>query len=558
MPDSEQDYLQGLAEEFHRALEDCEDLYVAAAQECARLHPESMGGPRREFIQRMVDLHRGLVLKIFIAIAFVDHQWSQEDLVLARAMFEHLWGRRLDEEQAREALSHFLHQTGLTWDALLNPFDRLEAFRQRSDQIQTMVMRIANLVAKADGRLAPEEEQQLQWIQAELRRVLVRIPLATAEPETSAKAIGSQAVQTMVVPKFQFGNERLPGHEAPLSTRKTVQIEPVPAEEVLEQTLQELDGLIGLDSIKQEVRGLINYLKMQKARAEFDLPQTSITLHSVFSGNPGTGKTTVARLLGRIFGAMGILSRGHLIETDRSGLVAEYAGQSAPRSHKKIDEALDGVLFIDEAYSLVAERGEDPYGLEALQVLLKRMEDNRDRLVVVLAGYPEPMEGLLASNPGLSSRFSRHFTFPDYTATELGRIFQTLCSKNRYELPSLTRAKLLLGFQYLLDRKDERFGNGRLARNVFEQAIERLANRIMGKVPLTRDLLVNIEPDDILMDGIPDDLWKDLDNHQRFFCAVCPACNHPGRASQSHLGRQIQCPVCRKTFSFEWGEVHKD
>jgi replication-associated recombination protein RarA len=143
---------------------------------------------------------------------------------------------------------------------------------------------------------------------------------------------------------------------------------------------------------------LINYLKMQKERAKFDLPETSITLHSVFSGNPGTGKTTVARLLGRIFGAMGILARGHLIETDRSGLVAEYAGQSAPKSHKKIDEALDGVLFIDEA----------PYGLEALQVLLKRMEDNRDRLVVVLAGYPEPMQGLLDSNPGLSSRFSRH------------------------------------------------------------------------------------------------------------------------------------------------------
>jgi len=557
------DALKALAGEFRQALEDCEDLYVSGAQECARLHPESISGSRREFIERMVDLHRGLVIKIFVSVAFVDHQWTQEDIILAQTMFEHLWGRRLDEEQAREALSHFLLQSGLTWDALLNPFDRLETFRQRSDQIQTVVMRIANLVAKADGRLAPDEERQLQWIQSEMRRVLDRIPLATGEPEACAKPIGSQAVQTTVTSKpeskpnasnFGFGATEAPGT---LAGRKTVQIEPVAAEQVLHETLQELDGLIGLDSIKQEVRGLINYLKMQKARVDFDLPQTSITLHSVFSGNPGTGKTTVARLLGRIFGAMGILTRGHLVETDRSGLVAEYAGQSAPKSHKKIDEALDGVLFIDEAYSLVAERGEDPYGLEALQVLLKRMEDNRDRLVVVLAGYPEPMHGLLNSNPGLSSRFSRHFTFPDYSASDLGRIFQTLCAKNRYELPALTRVKLLLGFQHLIDHRDEKFGNGRLARNIFEQAIERLANRIMGQVPLTRELLVTLDPADILMQEVPETVWQDLDSDERFFRAVCPSCQHPGRASQNHLGKQIQCPACRQTFVFEWGEIYR-
>jgi len=193
--------------------------------------------------------------------------------------------------------------------------------------------------------------------------------------------------------------------------------------------------------------------------------------------------------------------------------------------------------------------------LEALQVLLKRMEDNRDRLVVVLAGYPGPMENLLCTNPGLSSRFSRHFHFPDYTAAELGRIFQTLCGKNRYELTALTRVKLLLGFQHLLDHRDEKFGNGRLARNIFEQAIERLANRIMGKVPLSRELLVTLEPDDILMPDVPPETWDNLDSEQRHFRAVCPACKHPGHASQSHLGKQIQCPACQKAFLFEWGEV---
>jgi AAA+ superfamily predicted ATPase len=548
MPNTKQDNLRSLVEEFRRALEDCEDIYVSAAQECARLHPECMNGPRREFIEGMINLHRGLVLKIFIAVAFVDHQWSHEDLVLAQAMFEHLWGRRLDEEQARQSLTHFLGQTGITWDALLNPFDRLEAFRQRSDQLQTVVMRIANLVAKADGTLSADEERQLQWIQSELSRVLVRVPLACADQKVLITPIGSQAVQTA---HFEI---KAADAKEQLHSRKASQIEPASAEEVLKETFLALDGLIGLATIKQEVRGLVNYLKMQKARAEFDLPQTAITLHSVFSGNPGTGKTTVARLLGRMFGAMGILARGHLIETDRSGLVAEYAGQSAPKSHKKIDEALDGVLFIDEAYSLVAERGEDPYGMEALQVLLKRMEDNRDRLVVVLAGYPEPMENLLASNPGLSSRFSRHFTFPDYTASELGHIFQSLSSKNRYELPALTRVKLLLGFQYLLDHRDEKFGNGRLARNVFEQAIERLANRIMGMAPLTRELLVTLEPDDILMPDIPEEIWHDLDSAVRSLRAICPFCQHSGSSSQNHLGKQIQCPACKKSFIFEWGE----
>jgi SpoVK/Ycf46/Vps4 family AAA+-type ATPase len=284
-------------------------------------------------------------------------------------------------------------------------------------------------------------------------------------------------------------------------------------------------------------------------------PQTQITLHSVFTGNPGTGKTTVARLLGRLFGAMGILPRGHLIETDRSGLVAEYAGQTAPKAHKKIDEALDGVLFIDEAYSLVAEKGDDPYGAEALQVLLKRMEDNRDRLVVVLAGYPQPMDRLLKSNPGLSSRFSRHFRFPDYTAGELGHIFQSLCVKNRYELPVMTRVKLLLGFEYLLARRDEHFGNGRLARNIFEQAIGRLANRITSIVPLTRELLVTLEADDILMEPVPASAWKDLDSYQRCFQGICPGCKENSPFPQNLLGQQVQCPRCHKSFAFEWGEM---
>src|SRR5204863_1738957 len=175
----------------------------------------------------------------------------------------------------------------------------------------------------------------------------------------------------------------------------------------LQAVLAELDELIGLAAIKQEVRTLANYLKLERRRGEAGLADTAMSLHMVFTGNPGTGKTTVSRIIGKIFAAMGVLKKGHLVETDRSGLVAGYAGQTGPKANAKIDEALDGVLFIDEAYSLVAQDGQDSFGNEAMQALLKRSEDDRNRLVVILAGYPEEMKSLLDSNPGLSSRFSR-------------------------------------------------------------------------------------------------------------------------------------------------------
>jgi AAA+ superfamily predicted ATPase len=541
--------LAAVVGDFRTAMEDCEDLYLSGAQEHARSHPELTGEARRDFVQRMADLSHGLLVKIFLDVAYADRKWTEEDFVLAREMFDHVWGKRLKKKELREALTHFLGQSGLTWDVLLGPFERMGTFRRRAAQLQTVVMRLANIVAKADRTVLPEEVRQLQWIQAEMRRVLERVPLS--EPDRKEPSGGPEAQQEaafeIVAPPQ--GNAR---------PREAVVTEPASPEQQLQEALAELDGLIGMDAIKQEVRGLINFLKVQKVREEFDLPQTQISLHSVFQGRPGTGKTTVARLLGRLLGAMGILRRGHLVETDRSGLVAEYAGQTGPKTNKKIDEALDGVLFIDEAYSLVAEKGDDPYGAEALQALLKRMEDDRDRLVVILAGYPQPMERLLRTNPGLSSRFSRQFSFPDHSAGELLAIFDSLCQSNRYVLPVPTRVKLLLGFQHLLDRRDERFGNGRLARNTFERAINRLANRIAAVLPLTRELLTTLQPDDVYLEGVPETAWANLDSEDRCFRTTCPGCGQTSRFPQKLLGHQVQCRRCQASFRVDWARLALD
>jgi hypothetical protein len=235
-------------------------------------------------------------------------------------------------------------------------------------------------------------------------------------------------------------------------------------------------------------------------------------------------------------------------------LVAEYAGQTAPKTNRKIDEALDGVLFIDEAYSLVAEEGDDPYGREAVQTLLKRMEDDRRRLVVILAGYPEPMEGLLSSNPGLASRFSSRFQFEDYTPRELGLIFQHLCDRNHFRAPGATQAKLLLGLAWLYEQRDERFGNGRLVRNVFERAMRRLANRIADVVPVTAELLSVIEAEDIELEGVPADVLARAADERQRFRVTCPGCHGQSDVPASFLGKRAKCKSCEERFTPAWGE----
>lgn len=259
---------------------------------------------------------------------------------------------------------------------------------------------------------------------------------------------------------------------------------------------KQLMELIGLQSAKEEIVRLTNYVKVQKLRAEKKLSTTPISYHCVFTGSPGTGKTTVARIVAEIYCELGILRKGHLVETDRSGLVAEYVGQTAVKTNKIIDKALDGVLFIDEAYSLV-QGDKNDFGLEAIATLLKRMEDDRDRLVVILAGYGDEMQQFIDSNPGLQSRFTRYIHFDDYSADELMEIFDMRLSKFEYTMKPEANAALAQLFANAVATKTKNFGNARFARNVFERTIENQASRLANKNEITDVDLQTIEAIDI-------------------------------------------------------------
>ena len=247
----------------------------------------------------------------------------------------------------------------------------------------------------------------------------------------------------------------------------------------MEELLDELDALVGLTSIKEDIRSLMNFITITKLREERGLSVPAISYHLVFTGNPGTGKTTVARLVAGLYHRIGILPKGQLVEADRSQLVAGYTGQTALKTMDVINQAMGGVLFIDEAYALVND-DQDSFGKEAIETILKAMEDHRDELVVIVAGYTELMHKFIESNPGFRSRFSKYFEFPDYTGDQLLEIFKTFCSKNGYHLTEEAEAYLLLQFNEMYEHRDSHFGNGRTARNVFEKAIHQQANRLAG------------------------------------------------------------------------------
>jgi AAA+ superfamily predicted ATPase/uncharacterized protein YerC len=348
------------------------------------------------------------------------------------------------------------------------------------------IYKFAQVIAKADGVVTMQEMEALSQVWQLLHSyqkldsyhaglASIPIPKTTQAPASKADPIPET--------KQPSASEPTPQEEDPVK--------------ILEQALADLNDLVGMENIKEEVQTLTNFLKVQKIRAERGLAKTPVSLHAVFCGPPGTGKTTVARLMSKIYEGLEFLSKGHLIETDRSGIVAGYVGQTAKKVDEIVDSALDGVLFIDEAYALVPREAGRDFGQEAIDVLLKRMEDYRDRLVVIVAGYTDEMETFIESNPGLKSRFNRYFYFNDYTPEELLAIFERMSGKSHFKLTLEAREKLLKIFNQLYDNRDKNFGNARMVRNLFEKSIEKQANRLAVLSSLTDEVLTTLVPEDI-------------------------------------------------------------
>ncbi len=352
-----------------------------------------------------------------------------------------------------------------------------------------------DLLASADGQRGTRRAVAYYTAAVELAHATAAIDLVPSPDEVAA----IDRFRTMLLGEFDRRGLPRPGQPASASstpsTPSPAADEPeLPPERPADEILADLDALVGLDEVKSEVRRLTSYLRIQNLRAEIDLPVIDTSRHLIFVGNPGTGKTTIARLLSELYRSLGIVERGHLVETDRSQLVAGYVGQTATTTHAVLTSALGGTVLIDEAYSL-ARGGDNDFGREAIDTLVKFMEDHRDNLAVIVAGYPTEMTALIETNPGLKSRFARTVEFPDYTTDELIAIFELIAGSHEYVLSAAARDRL--GEVIAAEPRGRGFGNARFVRNVFEQAISLQAVRLTTVASPTRSELTTLEADDI-------------------------------------------------------------
>lgn len=329
----------------------------------------------------------------------------------------------------------------------------------------------------------PQEIRDAADTLAKLDEIMLKTGAASSGTNGGASSAGTSGGASAV---SSFDAEQTAAATAAEQAKKNAEPE--------KSGMEELNELIGLEDIKKDVKELVSFMKIQKLRAEKGSKSVPVSLHLVFTGNPGTGKTTIARILARLYKEIGVLSKGQLVEVDRSGLVAGYVGQTAVKTQAKIQEALGGILFIDEAYAL-AKEGND-YGQEAIDTILKAMEDHRDDFVVIVAGYTDLMETFINSNPGLKSRFNKYIEFKDYTQEELYQIFMLSCKKYGYTLTEEADKALRAIILHKVLYKDENFANAREMRNLFEAVVTNQATRISEQEDVSDELLNTLEKAD--------------------------------------------------------------
>ncbi|TWU59739.1 Stage V sporulation protein K [Rubripirellula tenax] len=533
---------------LRRVIRDCGKLYQQCGKWMVRRYPTMIEGRVEDFPALMDDLHRGLLVKVYVTIVRADDRWTGPEKKVAAAMIEHLWGQQFHGSQLREAATGLFQQADqLSWEALVAPFVRYAPLADSKAQVETIVMRLANLVAKCDGQTMPEESIALHTLQREIDAALRPADPASTLAKLSSPIGTNSSHSGASAHAYQQAQATSPGDTAATPA--------IDRDERLRAAMCELELLVGLGNVKTRVKSFTNFLKLQQQRRGKGLSTMPISLHMTFVGNPGTGKTTVARIVGQILGALGTLPTGHVVETDRSGLVAEYAGQTATKTNKLCDSAIGGVLFIDEAYSLIDASGDDAYGREAIQTLLKRMEDDRDKFAVILAGYGDEMATMIRSNPGLSSRINTTIEFDDYTPAEMGRIFEAMSVSNDYALPAAARHRLLVGLNQLFTQRDRHFGNGRLVRNAFEDSVRRLADRIADVTELSDDLLTTLTAGDISVPGLTPAKLDTIVAATHELRMECEGCERRIRVRPESLGARVRCGKCDFIQTASWAEI---
>ena len=433
---------------------------------------------------------------------------------------------KLPDDAALEAFNlaaAFVDSDGMTSDDELWAF--IGVFARRFDTVaraaNPTALRIAGLLSGKRTFLdAPSPLFDLlvradaqRWTRNSWRYYERALDIATAvlaidDVPTHAELTAVERFRSMMLRTMDKAGVPRPGTAAPPTTEvpatggtdqpredgKPPEPPPLPPARPLEELLAELDELVGLAAVKAEVKLVTNLIRVQKLRQERNLPVVDQSRHLVFTGNPGTGKTTVARLVAQIYRTLGVVERGHLVETDRSGLVAGYIGQTAIKVKEVFDSAMGGILLVDEAHALA--RGDDKdFGHEAIDMMVKLMEDHREDVVLIVAGYPDEMADFLDANPGLRSRFPKTIYFDDYSDDELLRIFDGMCKKSSYKPTEEARQKLRAGVA--AQHRTHGFGNARLVRNLFEAAVARQASRVVELPDLTDEALVALEAADI-------------------------------------------------------------
>ena len=422
-----------------------------------------------DLVAALIDVDRSHTDDELWGLIFAFGRWLPQQL--ARAKPDDL--RRSDLLVGRAA---WLDQVSPLFEILVTADRRFGTAHSRT--YYDAALHLAFTVAALEAAPSRTELGAIDAMRTRMLDAMAGLP-SSPLPTTASPAASTPAVATPDEPEAAARDE-------------------LPPPRPLEELLAELDELVGLDSVKTEVRLVTNLLRVQQLRAERDLPTSPQSRHLVFTGNPGTGKTTVARLLAAIYRTLGVVERGQLVETDRAGMVSGYVGQTALKVMEVADRATGGVLLIDEAYAL-ARGGENDFGREAIDTLVKVIEDRRDELVVIAAGYPDEMADFIGANPGLASRFPKTIAFPDYTDDELWSIFASIGERAGYRADADAEAKVRAWFAAV--PRDKGFGNGRLARNLFEDAVARQASRVVAIESPTDEQLTALVADDIAEPG---------------------------------------------------------